>query len=445
MTDIMRQKRAFWPILRIFQSKSAFLPLISGLFLLANAAETGARIYPVRSGGVSPKWGFINRAGKLVVPLKLDGIGGRGENLVAARSAGKWGFLDERSGNWAIAPRFANAGVFSEGLAVVQAGGKWGYLNARGEWKIKPRFVGKSDPFGFETARRTFSEGLAAVEVSEQEAEKNRWPGEVGYIDKSGQWIITPRFLRGEPFRNGFARVDIMTPDFQSYEVFTDRRGKLIRAPKNQEWLETYDFSDGLAAVKVKKPDGGLFGFIDATGKMVIPPRFLEVFGAALNDLGGGFRDGVALVVSGTTPQNIRFGWIDKSGQWAIEAKFNGGGLSFVEGLAPVREGTEPGKGSGGYIDRSGVYVIAPQFEKMGYFSDGLAPVQKPGEKWSYINRAGATVIAPRFDYVPMHKAPSLEFMALQFHDGLAWVSENGTAGYIDAAGRWIWKTPKKL
>lgn len=440
----MLQKWAFWPKLRILTPKNAFLPVILSLFLLADARETGARIYPVRAGGDSPEWGFINRGGKLVVPLRLDDIGGRGENLVAARTAGKWGFLDERSGNWAITPRFSGAGAFSEGLAVVQSGGKWGYINARGEWKIKPRFVGRSDPFGFETTRRTFFGGLAAVEVSEPEAEKNRWPGEVGYIDKSGQWVITPRFLRGEPFRSGFARVDIMTPDFQSYELYTDRRGRLIRAPKNQEWLETYDFSEGLAAVKVKNAQGGLFGFIDATGKMVIPPRFLEVFGSDFLDLSGGFRDGVAMVVSGTTTENIRVGWIDKSGQWAIEAKFNGGGLSFVDGLAPVREGTEPGKGSGGYINRNGAYVIAPQFEKMGYFSDGLAPVQKPGEKWSYINRAGTTAIAPRFDYVPMEKAPSLEFMALQFHDGLAWVSENGTAGYIDASGRWIWKAPKK-
>ena len=166
MTDIMLQKRMFWPISVIFKPQNGFLALISCLFLLLNVREASARIYPVRSSGPTPKWGFINRAGQLVVPLKLEDVGGRGENLVAARVAGKWGYLDERTGNWAIAPRFTGVGAFSEGLAVAQFDGKWGYINARGAWKIQPRFVASNDAFGFETTRMTFSENLAAVKVS---------------------------------------------------------------------------------------------------------------------------------------------------------------------------------------------------------------------------------------------------------------------------------------
>ncbi|RYG72149.1 hypothetical protein EON80_04460, partial [bacterium] len=56
------------------------------------------------------------------------------------------------------------------------------------------------------------------------------------------------------------------------------------------------------------------------------------------------------------------------------------------------------------------------------------------------IDARGQQAIAPRFDYIPLEKVITNEMMALQFRDGLAYVSEGKTRGYIDTNGDWVWK-----
>lgn len=87
----------------------------------------------------------------------------------------KYGFID-RAGKIVIAPEYDFADEFSEGLACVQAGGNWFYIDASGYSVIK--FVRKVK------FAHSFSEGLAYVDVG----------GKTGYIDKTGRWIIKPQF-----------------------------------------------------------------------------------------------------------------------------------------------------------------------------------------------------------------------------------------------------------
>ena len=49
-----------------------------------------------------------------------------------------------------------------------------------------------------------------------------------------------------------------------------------------------------------------------------------------------------------------------------------------------------------GFKDLSGKVVIPPQFDDVGYFSEGLAPV-RIGEKWGYIDKTGKIVIPPKY------------------------------------------------
>ena len=52
-----------------------------------------------------------------------------------------------------------------------------------------------------------------------------------------------------------------------------------------------------------------------------------------------------------------------------------------------------------GFIDKSGKVVIELQFDDAGYFSEGLARVEKDG-KWGFIDKSGKVVIEPQYDYV---------------------------------------------
>ncbi|MDR0716262.1 MAG: WG repeat-containing protein, partial [Azoarcus sp.] len=178
---------------------------------------------------------------------------------------------------------------------------------------------------------------------------------------------------------------------------------------------------NGLARVKVN----GKWGYINVKGKEVIKPRF----DAASNFV----ANGLAWVRIGDS-RNRREGYIhashEKSG-----AIFGEVGDYAANGLAAVRM-----KGQWGYINKNGEEVIAPRFDDAaGFAVNGLAriKVNGSGSKWSYygghwsygghwgyINAKGEEVIPPRFDEAE-------DFAA----NGLARVEADGKRFCIDAKG----------
>lgn len=81
----------------------------------------------------------------------------------------KWGYID-RKGRVRIPLRFDSASEFREGLAVVELGGKYGFINSVGVFVVQPRL---DDAF-------SFSEGLAAA-----------CSGDLcGFIDASSKFVI---------------------------------------------------------------------------------------------------------------------------------------------------------------------------------------------------------------------------------------------------------------
>src|SRR5260370_22035067 len=101
-----------------------------------------------------------------------------------------------------------------------------------------------------------------------------------------------------------------------------------------------------LAAVKI----GDKWGYIDKTGKFVIPPQFPHA---------ESFSEGLALVLVGD-----KYGYIDNIGKTVIPPQFSHAS-SFSEGLAAVRVGDKDG-----YIDKTGRMAIQPQFVGASKFSE---------------------------------------------------------------------------
>lgn len=128
----------------------------------------------------------------------------------------------------------------------------------------------------------------------------------------------------------------------------------------------------------------------------------------------------------------MAFGYIDTSGKMVIPAKFTNAGL-FKEGLAPVENASLGGPISWGYINTKGSYVIKPQFYKAEPFSDGMGKVTKyiNGDYWfGYVDNKGKLVIKPQFKD------------ARNFYEGVAWVrsAETDRWGLIDKTGTFITK-----
>ncbi len=187
-------------------------------------------------------------------------------------------------------------------------------------------------------------------------------------------------------------------------------------------------FSEGLAGVKLH----GKFGYIDKSGTFAVQPRFAGA---------GRFSEGFAWVVTGkpwTPLGNGEYGFalfgkvtfIDRAGH-QVRRPFSAEEVDkFSEELAAVRPGKLFGGCSGkiGYMNTNGDWSIKPRFDGASAFSDGLAAVNEGGKcglggKWGYIDKNGNVVIQFHYDY------------AGPFRSGKACVQESGKWERIDTHG----------
>ncbi len=266
------------------------------------------------------------------------------------------------SGNVRLRGPYGAALPFSNGLARAAADGAlFGFLDARGVWRVAPRFE----------EARDFHEDLAAVglrPVDEPDVGPLPW----GYIDRTGK-LVVPAVFGG-----------------------------------------ALDFSEGLAPI-AGLADGGKWGYIDHTGAIAIAPQF---------DAADVFVDGLAAATAAGPVATRRAGFIDRTGHWVIAAVYRAT-HGFSEGLAAVTTEAR----TCGYIDKNGDFAIAAQFLACGAFHEGLAAVQTTSGS-AYVNPRGEIVIPGPFA------------VAGDFSGGLAFVEAAGVYGfYIDRTGKPILPT----
>jgi hypothetical protein len=247
-----------------------------------------------------------------------------------------------------------DTGRFSEGLGpVANTSGLWGYMDRTGKTVIEPQFD--------EVSR--FSECVAAVQV------KDQWE----YIDKAGDVVIrlpqhgNQHVGSAEPFESGLASIRYERGRKSSF-VSINHSGQVVLRGVG-------DFNGGLAPVRSNEK----IGFVDSSGKMVIPPQFLAI--SLLP-----FEEDVAAVFAGKG-KNVRAGFIDRQGRWAIPPQYDDA-RHFCGGIAPVKIGN-----LWGYIDPANQMVIAPIFEDAESFDDGMGEVLERGDDGKlhqeFINREG--------------------------------------------------------
>ncbi|MFW2177223.1 MULTISPECIES: WG repeat-containing protein [unclassified Moraxella] len=214
---------------------------------------------------------------------------------------------------------------------------------------------------------------------------------------------------------------------------YVDKNGKTIipfvYAPnivgEGGEDLEMNDFSEGLVAVgKKTDPNANIFGqsiygFIDKTGKTVIPFQYTSA---------ENFSDGLAVVGN----DDNRYGYIDKNNRMIIPARFDSAN-SFSEGLARVSLPSNSQKIKTQYIDKTGKVAVSVDGDARD-FSNGLAVFIK-GDKYGFINKAGAIVIPIKYRYYEEDDyADSLGFV-----NGKAQVTTaNGKKSCINTQGKTV-------
>lgn len=194
---------------------------------------------------------------------------------------------------------------------------------------------------------------------------------------------------------------------------YIDHTGKIVIPLK---FDEAWEFSEGLAPIRI----GYDWGYINVYGNVVIKPQFFQAWKFKENRARVGVYWKSRKVINNTVGN---YGYIDKSGR-VIKSQ-NTSDDEFYSGRALFQtEGNMPNSRTG-YKDEKGNIVIEAKFLGGNEFSEGLACVHTE-KGFGYIDTDGKTVI----DFIYDHCG--------SFSEGLASVLVNGLVGFIDKSGKMV-------
>ena len=353
----------------------AAICLAAGRFCLAQPTSAD-QLFLIEKDGKS---GFIDRTGKVVIAPRFDSAAGFSEGLALVKRDGRKFFIDT-GGRIVFEAKFDIVQNFSEGLAAVNIGetriehigliqnpGKWGYIDKTGKLLVPMKF----------THAESFSEGLAAIRDGDRG----------GFIDHTGKIIFEVPLDVTLGFHEGIAGVL-----YHGTLAYFDRTGKKMSPPLGYG-PKNYSLSEGLVPVGIKEKTG----FMDGAGQLVIAPQFEDA---------EDFSEGLAPVKvrseettwcprepSGSRKGfTMKWGYIDKTGKFVIPPQYESAGR-FAEGLAPINNCDEAF-----FIDKSGQKIISGNFRYASPFFGGLARVDlmtETGLMWGYIDKNGKMIWGP--------------------------------------------------
>ena len=266
---------------------------------------------------------------------------------------------------------------FSEGLAVVELDGLYGIIDKNGKEIVPALYQEIKD----------FSEGLAVVKLNDK----------YGFINRAGKLVTPLKYNSAESFSNGKAYVE-----YANRDMYISVAGK--------EYKQIGDFSEGLAVVK----SNGKYGFIDKTGKEVIPLKY---------DDAEKFYKATAIIT-----WKEKKGLIDRMGRGLTAPKYDRLYRKYDDYDFMVGE-----------IYRSGMiigtdyYYISLKGKEYDYIKryqeeySNLYQVRNNNNEYGLIDKEGNEMTAIKYDK-----------LFDEFEDGLLGVKLNGKYGAIDPKGKEI-------
>jgi hypothetical protein len=322
---------------------------------------------------------LIDSKGKRLTSHYYESISDFKEGLARVSLNGKEGFID-KSGSVRIQPIFQDALEFQKNVCVVEKDGKFGLIDRWGEYIMS----GSYDEIG-----NAFNN-----QVPYQKGQK------AGYFPLNNAKEIRIKFEDASDFINGTAIVKSQG----SYGAIDTLGNWTI--PAIYDWVE--ENVKGLSRVK----KGDLYGLVAHGIGEVLPTQYQAI---------GSLIDGRRIIA-----QDGIFGYIDATNKWVIPMKYPYDNSTlkvsnFNSNAAIVTE-----NGSYGIIDKQGAYIVKPKFQNL-ISGPGNQLAYQEKNRWGYVDLTGNKRAAEFEEAYP-------------FVQGVALVKAGGKYGMIDHTFKYVFK-----
>lgn len=343
--------------------------------------ESYGDYYVVDEGG---KCGYIDSVGEYIIPARFDRASGFARGLAPVTVGYDTHFIDP-SGKivFSLPDRMRSFGFGDDDLAIVESRTGKGFIDRSGKllfppiyWEVRP-FVGelwedKPYPDQSITVVKLFSEQFAV-------------------IDRAGRILFGPRRGVISVLPDGVFRA--WNPELQK-EMYFDRSFQPL--PGYSETRHANPDIDERTAVDIgyfhrsgyataQKPGKSINaeesrGIIDKNGNWVVQPIYAQIF----------FNEGLRELSFIHARRGSKWGFIDISGKEVIPFQFDDI-LPFGVQYAPAKT-----KGRWGLIDINGQWKLLPAYDAVQPLSESAVAVQADG-LWGVVNYDGHWKIKPRF------------------------------------------------
>ncbi len=355
--------------------------LLIGLgFAAPPSAVVGKDVPPflVEKNGL---WGFVDRAGEVVVPTEYAWATPFENGYAFAMRHGQTFLLDE-SGHEVLAPEtyaLLPGAVSKSGLVwAADENGRRGFVNLDGEVVI---------PFEHDHALPV-SNGRAVV----------RKGSKYGFIDEKGQVVVPLKYDTAMSFSGNRAA------------VLNQRKWSFIDLEGNEVVPFEFDYVGSVSEGRIAVRRGGEGFHVDLSGQPAYDDRFAWT---------GDFHEGLAAFDPTAGRLWNSRGFVRKDGSVVVEPRFDSVG-HFSGGLCPAVGPVTPNALRAAALRLAGREV--EETIRCGYVDDD-----------------GDFVFTFPPEEMPPSSTKAGQWSLDNFRDGLAHVRTNTRQGYVNRRGHWVW------
>jgi hypothetical protein len=393
-----------------------------GPFIDGRAVIVKGDLSVLQKGG-SVTLGFVDKTGKEIFNVDGQDLQYPSSGLSVYASGNKYGYLD-LAGKLVIPCKFDYAENFVGSGAIVATNGKGGIINNTGNYTVEPQY----DYLSFVSSKfiavfngQLNNEGLPAA-------------GKYGIIDKTGKFVL-PQLYDQMGANSGI----VFLIQNQKCGIADTLTGKIL-VPCEMEFIPR--FNEGIAYYQ----KGGKYGYIKEGGKILTQPLYetADDFSGGLSKVRQAGKTGF-VNKAGVLLIPCIYGYAEGpfNGLWMVEKGSKYGFVSSKGLIIPCLYDMAlyqdndmilvQKAGKEGLFDRNGKPLLECTYDRidkfvsrMGYgsTSDMIARVQKGG-KWGVVDSKGKLIIPVVYDDVMVQDFYNYESDAIKVKKGELWGTAN--------------------